>query len=325
MFQLDTEHRWFLYADRPLGGDWPSHVSVRQFSGHQPLMSLARTQFTFSAWCARDQLDVYWSPRHHLPLFANVPCVVTIHDLVWKEFPETMQPANLFVEKLLMPSSVEKAASVIAVSQSTKQEVESTFDIEPERVRLIHEAADLESNQNSSREIPEPYFLFVGTHEPRKNLPRLLEAYQQYLSDGGSHRLMIVGGTGWGDELDSHRIEGVRNLGYVEDFRLDGLIRNSTALILPSLYEGFGLPILESLKRGVPVITSKVASMPEIAGPAGLLIDPYSVTEIASAMTQMSNVTFRDRLAAECEGQSDKFSWDRAAQETLAVIENAAN
>jgi glycosyltransferase involved in cell wall biosynthesis len=248
----------------------------------------------------------------------DVPCVLTIHDLVWKKFPETMKPANLFVEKLLMPASVRLASAIIAVSKSTAEDIQHCFQSSPEAIKLVYEAAELDQRLNLQREISDPYFLFVGTNEPRKNLARLLEGYDQYRKSGGSLRLVIAGSVGWGEE--TRPAESVKILGYVDDHRLDGLIRFSTALLLPSLYEGFGLPILEALQRGVPVITSNVSSMPELAGEAGILVNPLVSAELSDAMARMSDSNLRDAYAKQSLSQASKFSWENAAKETLSII-----
>jgi glycosyltransferase involved in cell wall biosynthesis len=248
----------------------------------------------------------------------DVPCVLTIHDLVWKKFPETMKPANLFVEKLLMPASVRLASTIIAVSKSTAEDIQNFFQSPALRAKIVYEAAEKDQRLNLQREISDPYFVFVGTNEPRKNLARLLEGYDQYRKSGGSLRLVIAGSVGWGEETKP--IEGAKVLGYVDDHRLDGLIRFSTALVLPSLYEGFGLPILEALQRGVPVIASNVSSMPELAGEAGILVNPLVPAEISDAMARMSDSNLRDAYAKQSLSQASKFSWENAAKETLSII-----
>ena len=314
------EHHWFLYADRPLPGEWPTNVTVRHFSTHNRLMSLGRTQLTFAHWAALDELDVFWSPRHHLPVLLDLPQVVTVHDLVWKKFPETMVPANRMIERLLMPGSVRLAQKVIAVSEATRNDLINDLDVDADKIHVVYEAADDRSNSCLDRKILENYFFFVGTNEPRKNLDRLVAAHKKYLHDGGDHSLVIAGSAGWGENLTLH--DGVKVLGYVSDERLDNLISHSSALLLPSLYEGFGLPLLEAIQRNVPVISSDVSSMPEIVGNAGILVNPQSVTSISSAMEKMSRLEVRNLYAKNCVAQAAKFSWDDAAQATSQILES---
>lgn len=318
MFSLSGDHEWFLYADRPLSLPKADRVNIRQFTSHSPVFSVARTQFTFAHWAVLDNLDVFWSPRHHLPLLLDIPQVLTIHDLVWRRFPQTMKRTNLFIESLFMPASLARAKKIIAVSHATKLDIETEFQVDPEKVVVIYGAASSQKSTNISREISEDYFLFVGTNEPRKNLPRLFEAYRQYLNSGGRKRLVIVGAAGWGSKISEQ--DGCLMLGYVDDDRLDALVSHAYALVMPSLYEGFGLPLIEAIQRGVPVVASDVAAMPEVVGKAGILVDPLKSSSICSALHQMDDPQIHSKTLGLCSTQARKFSWDIAAEETLQII-----
>lgn len=318
MINLPGDHQWYLYADRPLTMQLPDNVSIRQCQDHNRILSLGRTQFTFSHWARMDKLDVFWSPRHHLPMFLDMPQVVSIHDIVWKKFPGTMQKANWFVESLLMPMSIRHAKKIITVSESTKRDLISEFNVDESNVVVIYEAASEPLVETNPRELQEDYFLFLGTNEPRKNLHRLLQAHRLYQERGGAKQLVIVGAAGWGSQVSPQ--PGCQMLGYVDDTRLDGLMKHAHGLVMPSLYEGFGLPLLEAMQRSVPVIASSVSAMPEVVGEAGLLVDPLDVTAIATALAAMDDPATHERLRALCASQAAKFSWDVAAAETLRVI-----
>jgi glycosyltransferase involved in cell wall biosynthesis len=323
---LAPQHDWYFYADRPvLATPESDQITLREFSSHHRLLSLARTQLTFAHWANRDGLDLFWSPRHHLPLLMNpsIRQLLTVHDIVWKKFPQTMRPANLFVERLLMPPSLEQATRVIAVSNSTKRDLVESLSVEESKVDVIYEAAGEILVDDPLREIAQNYFLFVGTDEPRKNLKRLVQAYRQYRSTGGAQALLIVGAKGWGSVNESAASDdGILSMGYVSDSRLNGLLKHATALLLPSLYEGFGLTLLEAMQRGVPVVTSNISAMPEVMGDAGIAVDPLDLGSISQALTRMSDPTERDLFALRCFDQVTRFSWDTAARETLQVIES---
>ena len=326
LLKLAPHHDWYLYADRPiLEAPRSDRVTVREFPSHNRILSLARTQLTFAHWANRDSLDLFWSPRHHLPLFLNsgIKQLLTVHDIVWKKFPETMLPANLFVERLLMPASLARASKVIAVSNSTKKDLVESLAIDENKIEVIYEAAGEVIVADPIREIDRDYFLFLGTSEPRKNLKRLLEGYRQYRSTGGKQALVIAGAKGWGDTSEgAWQDDGILSLGYVSDLRLNGLLKHATALVLPSLYEGFGLPLLEAMQRGVPVITSNISSMPEVMGDAGIAVDPMDINSISQALKRMGGHAERDLLASGCFDQATRFSWDTAARETLQLIES---
>ena len=329
---VETEHHFYLYSHQPLHKyfDELPNVTVRCGNIRASSLSSVFAQTVFPYWAWRDKIQVFWSPRHHLPLCLapKVQKVVTIHDLVWQKYPETMTRSGLLLERVLTPPTLRAANAVIAVSNSTGGEVRDSFPHYASKVHTIYEAPFLES-------VAEPgplgdYFLFVGTIEPRKNLTRILEAYARY-----KHRhnqpipLKICGGKGWGlgeleTVIEKHCLGGlVEILGYVEDSDLPGLYLNARALLIPSLYEGFGLPIVEAFSQGTPVITANRGAMAEIAGDAGRCVAPESVEELASALIEF---TENRELVAElqvraCE-RAALFSWDRAAEQTLALLES---
>lgn len=323
---------WFLYADRPLLGTWQqSNVTVRSSPSSNSLLSLMRTQLGFARHARADSLDVFWSPRHHLPLTLDpeIAAVVTIHDLVWQHFPETMLRKNLLVERLLMPPSVRKADALIAVSAATCTDLLAAWPEVADRTVVIHEAAD--PVDVSPTESETPYFVFLGTLEPRKNLPRLIAAFARALPDLPTGcRLKLIGATGWRTGIEAivreHNVSAhVDIMGHVSDERLHATLAGAIALCLPSLYEGFGLPALEAMQHGTPVIGASVSSIPEIVGGGGVLIDPRNVDAIRDALMLMAlDPARRQALSAEARQQAGLFSWDRAAAETLEVFRRFA-
>ncbi|MCK7597346.1 glycosyltransferase family 4 protein [Microbulbifer sp. CAU 1566] len=320
---------WYLYSDRPLmwPESLPDSVNVRYPSFMPPSAGSLFAQAVFPVWAKRDRVDVFWSPRHHLPLFlgGNVRSIVTIHDLVWRHFPETMSRFGRILDSRLMPPSIRKADKVIAVSDATKLEVEALC---PEAdVAKVLEAPFLDSSEGSGAG---EYFLFVGTLEPRKNLGRLLSAYTKYvLASTGALPLKICGGKGWGlPELErliqkNNLSDHVEILGYVDDAALPALYQNARAILMPSLYEGFGLPIVEAFSQGTPVITSNRGAMEEVAGDAGLLVDPESIESIASALVTLTDdLELVAQLQLRAHTRVNQFSWDVAAEQTFSLMES---
>ncbi len=335
---LKTSHGdeiiWFLYSHQPLKISFESypnvHVKSLQLKGG--MLSTSVAQLFFPLWAIRDKVNFFWSPRHHLPLLLpkSIYKILTIHDFVWKNAPKTMRLTGRILETLLMPLSIRLADKIISVSDSTHKQMRSYYPGEYAKSRLIFQGISQPSHCNivsiSNRE--ENYeFLFVGTLEPRKNLPRLLSAYKRVVASDIKSTLLIVGGNGWGNESIAELVkefsleDRVKIYGYVSDEKLFELYQRSYVLVMPSLYEGFGLPLLEAMQFGVPVITSKVSSMPEVAGAGGILVDPFSVDEIADAMIRLiSDRDLRDALGQQALEHCKKFSWDKAADETLALF-----
>ena len=332
---VGSGHQWFLYSDRAITPRFPmdDHVQMRMGNTRpgSPL-SLVYSQLVFPRWARGDCVDLFWSPRHHLPLRLpnSVKGVVTVHDLVWKRYPETMRGANKLLERGLMGPSLRKAAGIIAVSRFTASEIELEYPDCADRCVTIPEAAEATARSYEEKfPLPEaPYLLFVGTPEPRKNLPRLLQAFAHARRQGVEQSLVLVGAGGWGDfdleaSIREHGLEGsVHRRGRVSDAELSALYGGATALLMPSLYEGFGLPALEAMYHGTPVIASDCSALPEVVRDGGLLVNPESVESIDAAIVQMcSDTELRDRLAEQAHWQASGYSWDRSAEMTLEAFE----
>jgi glycosyltransferase involved in cell wall biosynthesis len=333
-------HEWFLYSHRPLiFGDW-TQKNVHLRIGHMPkrMLRMLWMQTAVPFLASRDNLDLFWSPAHRLPrlLPGRMAKVVTIHDLVWKYAGETMRPLSRWLDATLMPEAVRIADRVITVSASTAKDVLSEMPYAEGKLRHIPlgvsnlaPAAELSSLKAIG--LDAPYFLFVGTLEPRKNLTGLIEAYSKLPVELKSRALLaIAGGKGWGG-VDVAAVAGkfgvrdrIRVLGYVNDEQLATLYEHAMFLAMPSFYEGFGLPLLEAMSRGTPVLTSNCASMPEVAGDAGLLVDPHDVDSITRALqTFLGDETFVRNLGLRAIINAQRFSWELTAQKTLHVLEEA--
>ncbi|WP_299593123.1 glycosyltransferase family 1 protein [uncultured Microbulbifer sp.] len=329
---IRSEHNWYLYSHKPLLHDFglSQNVVIRSGNIRPNALGSIFAQAVFPVWCRRDRVDLFWTPRHHLPMFigASTARLVTIHDLVWKMYPYTMPRLGRYLERALMPQSLKKADAVVAVSDSTADELVESFPMYANKLRTIYEAPFIEAS--SSRVVLGGYFLFVGTIEPRKNLLRLLDAYNVYQSNVNNPLpLRICGGAGWGVPGLEGLIQCkglsdyVQVLGYVDDEKLVELYSNARAVLLPSLYEGFGLPIVEAFGQGTPVITSNRGAMREIGGDAALLVDPESVDQIAASLNELTvNIPLVERLQGLATKRAGLFCWDRAAEQTLELMES---
>ncbi len=289
----------------------------------------------------KDRVNLFWSPTHRCPriFFLKSPVVITIHDLNWKKVPTTMKFFSRVLDYFLMPSSVKNAKKIITVSKSTALDVSEEFPHAVGKIYPIHlGSSSINKNKIVSKEIHEnleskKYILFVGTLEPRKNLNRLIAAFSLMPKNIREDiKLVIVGGAGWGinsiDEI-CHQFniaENVLILGYVNDFELEQLYQNALFIVIPSLYEGFGLPIVEAMKYGVPSLTSNLSSMPEIAGDASIQVDPYSVESIKKGLlTMICDEQLLVRLRNCAIERHHQFDWGITAQKTMNVFWDALN
>ncbi len=331
----------YLYSPSPIDNNIVSGLelaTIRTHSWNNGLLRQLWSESYLPLLATKDNLDVFWGPSHRLPRFlsSRIARVVTIHDLVWQYAKETMHPATYFLEKIQMPVAVRKADLIVADSFSTRDAVITEFDVKSQNISVIPLAANKIQNIPSFEfckkyDIDRPYFLFVGTLEPRKNLTRLLQAYDSLPpSIKGKMKLVIVGGKGWGEvnlldtitQLDL--TEYVKVLGRVDDATLAALYANAQFLVMPSLYEGFGLPLVEAMSYGTPVLTANNSSMPEVTGNAGLLVDALDVESIADGLQEMiTNNELRERLAKNAKLNASRFSWDESAKKLIAVFEKA--
>ncbi len=280
---------------------------------------------------------LFHATDHLLPYFRRIKSVFTLHDLIFLFHPETHKPLNRWFLTLMMPRFLRAADAVIAVSECTKRDAVRFYGIPEEKITVIYEGVNPRFRPASPETIasvrarynlPEHFILYVGTIEPRKNLTALLEAFHHLLATHDL-RLVIVGKKGWLYEGFFRRLRelGLGNrvifTGYVPDEDLPAIYSAAELFVFPSLYEGFGLPVLEAMACGVPVICSNTSSLPEVAGDAALLVDPTDVRALAGAMEQaLTDEALRVTLRARGIERAQRFTWARAAQETMQVYEN---
>jgi glycosyltransferase involved in cell wall biosynthesis len=280
------------------------------------------------------RLDVVHYPVLAPALAYAGPSVVTVHDLTNQLFPRRANLRSCFYSQHVLRVGATRATSVIAVSRNTRDDVVRLWGLAPERVEVIYEAASpaFDGGLAEPTSAEDAYFLAVGTMEPIKNFARLLEAY-------GAARgrlpedvtLMVVGQPGWQCDglLRSTQELGldgsVRFIGYVSDADLADLYSGALAFVYPSLYEGFGLPPLEAMTCGAPVIASRTSSLPEVVGEAGLLVDPLDIEDMAAAMVRVaSDPALREEMRRAGRARARQFSWRECAGRTLTVLEKAA-
>ncbi|WP_163649467.1 glycosyltransferase family 1 protein [Modicisalibacter sp. 'Wilcox'] len=284
--------------------------------------------------------EVYWEPDY-LPVDFSTrrPVVPVIHDMAWWRHPEYVHPVMCRQLARYLPNVVRQAARINVVSAFTRTELCERFEVEPQKIDIVSPAASHEFQPGALTAqlaehfmLPERYILSVATLEPRKNLSRLLRAYQALPSSlRQGCPLLLVGRRGWLDEklrkqVDTMQASGeVRWLGYVPGSALPGLMAGATLMAYPSLYEGFGMPVLESLACGTPVLTSDVASLPEVAGDTAVYVEPTSIDSIRQGLhTLLDDTELRARLSQEGPVRAQHFSWASSAMRLKDSLKNAA-
>lgn len=281
--------------------------------------------------------ELFHATEHLLLPLRSVPTVLTVHDLVFRHLPEHHKFLNRWYLNLTLPLYCRRATHIIAVSEWTRSDLIAAYGLPPEKVTVIHEAADPRFRPQSRDAVtrvraryglPGRYLLFVGTIEPRKNLSRLLSAFEAIRAEGLTDGLVVVGKRGWLTTDFFTRLalspakDSVFLPGYIPDEDLAAVYAGAQTLVFPSLYEGFGLPVLEAMACATPVLTSDASSMPEIAGEAALTFDPRSVEEMAESIRRvLSDSELRDRMRERGLDRAARFSWERTAKETEAVYD----
>jgi glycosyltransferase involved in cell wall biosynthesis len=329
-----------VYVGREVG-QLDSSLQIRRapVSVGRPPFRIAWELAALPLLTRRDGLDLFHGTVNVLPAGLGCPSVVTVHDLAFLRYPEQVTAKRYHYLKRMIGRSVRNVAAVIVPSVATGEDVADLLGVEPDRIAVVPLGVSSRFQPASVVEIErvrakyglsKPYVLAVGTIEPRKNLPRLIQA-MAHLDSTVDEELVIAGPVGWLSAEVEQGIarsglgERIRRPGYIEDADLAPLYSAASVVAMPSLYEGFGLPVLEALATGAVVVTSNVSSLPEVAGDAAILVDPLSVGSIAEGISSaISNLGQRERLCAAAIEQASKFSWSRTAHETMAVYRSVA-
>jgi glycosyltransferase involved in cell wall biosynthesis len=301
-----------------------------------PALRLLWEQTAFPILAARHKLDLLHSLHYTIPLAYPGRSVVTFHDLTFFLFPHLhILPKRVFFRTFIQLSR-RRAAAIIADSESTRQDAIRLANVPPGKIHTVllgvtpdfHPESDPAALQSVRQmyNLPERFLLFVGLLEPRKNLPVLLQAFASLPPQQPQAKLVIVGRQGWMYQQTLQLVQSlgleqqVHFTGYVNQADLPRVYNLAEMAVYPSTYEGFGLPVLEAMACGTPVITTNVSSMPEIAGEAGVMVPPGDMTALAQAIERLlSDPLERQRRAALGLERAAQFTWERTAAETLDV------
>lgn len=323
------DHGPRLHADIPAN----ARLCVFDLRG-KPASRLSRpvTAAGYVAWIWLLDCDVVFGANYFLPRLMSAAArrrVVAIHDLTFKRFPELLQKETLDNLEALMTREVALSDAVICVSESTRRDLLHHYEIDPSRAVTIHSGLPKFPPPQPVPGLPSRYILFVSTVEPRKNLGVLLDAYARLRKRGrydGS--LVVAGKVGWKSEGIARRLRepGVVHLDYVPAAQLETLYSRAELFVFPSIYEGFGFPLLEAMALGTPVIAADSSSLPEIGGDAALYFPPGDVSALTTAIERVTtDAALRSEMIAKGQAQASKFRWEEAAEKTMAVLNRVAH
>lgn len=340
LLRIDRKNEYILFFDSRMERERTQEFEQANtkivyfpFSQYRRFLPITYSHILITGVLLKERLDLFHAPATSLPLTYRGASVVTVHDLAIYKHRKLFPPAQFMSTKLVVPRSIRRAKKVIAVSEATKRDLRSLFRVPEKRVRVIYEGFVRGFSSRSAVDVRgkyalDKYVLFVGTIEPRKNLVNLIKGFASVASIPSMKKvdLVLAGAPGWkyGDVLKAVKEaklgKRVRYLGYVPHDEKVHLIENANAFVFPSLYEGFGLPVLEAMSLGTPVVTSRVSSLPEIAGTAAVFVNPHKFKEIGQAIARVvGNVNLRKKLVASGKARAGMFTWDATARETLQV------
>ena len=342
--EIDQTNLYTLFVTKPVAIErfknrWPN-FQVKQTLPHTPLV---RIPLTLSIELRRHPVDLL-HVQYTAPPFAPCPVVTTIHDLAFEHLPETFNRRSWMQLRLTARSTARRAAHIITVSDYSRRDISRTYGIDPEHITVTPEAAPLNfapiTNETELRRIRETYgiqrdyILSLCSIQPRKNLVRLIEAYsclRRVSPEVKLPQLVLAGKRGWLENETFRAAErdalgrDILFTGYVPEHDLVGLYSGAICFVYPSYFEGFGLPVVEAMQCGVPVIAGNRTSLPEIVGEAGLLFDPFDTAELVKALTRvLDDSAYRADLRTRGLERAKDFNWKTTAQLTLNAYHRAA-
>ncbi|NOZ62198.1 MAG: glycosyltransferase family 4 protein [Calditrichaeota bacterium] len=347
LLQIDRKNEYLIYVFSGLAESHPlqkleyENLSKRIIS-LRPVTS--KQQIAVRKLLAHDSPDVYHYPNWDVPIFQNVKTIFTIHDLTYllhKNFYAKHSRLKEIYTFLNIKYGIKKAEKIISVSQTTKDDLQKLFEISDSKVKVINEAFEEKFLERftvghqkkvlSAFGIGEKYFLFVGERRPHKNLPRIIEAFQKFQQKNRDYSLVIIGKSYAQYKEDLKTIERLKLgknvvvLNYVKDEFMPVLFQAAEAFVFASLYEGFGIPVLEAMASETPVITSNISATNEISGDAAIKVNPYNAKNIADAMNRITkDESLRKNLVERGKKRVKQFSWEKTAQQTLLLYEEIA-
>lgn len=328
--------KFVIYLKNEPRDDLPEESENWQYRVVKPGALWTQIGLPFDLYMHKPRPDVFFSPTHYAPRFSPIPTAVSVMDVSYLHYPQLFRAIDLYQLRHWTAYSVKNAAKIFTISKASKDDIMHEYGVPGKKVMVTYlgikemDTKIIDKNDLLDKyKISGEYILFVGTLQPRKNIVRLIEAFAKLVKDEKKENLtlIIIGKKGWlyEDILSAPErfaiSSAVKFLHDVDNTHLPSFYTHALFFVLPSLYEGFGLPVVEAMKYGCPVITSNVSSLPEAGGDAALYVNPESVEEIQQQMKiLLDNPKRRKELVEKGYKHIKQFSWEKTAQQTLAVL-----
>lgn len=340
--QGKEKHTFVIYLKQQPLPHMPETSDIVRYEVFGPNKFWTQFALPLRLFLSSKKPDVFFTPSHYGPRFSSVPLVLSVMDVSYLHFPELFKKSDLYKLKSWTAYSVKKATTILTISESSKNDIIHEYRVKPEKVAVVYPGIKptptLTPHVYPMEElfykykISKHYLLYVGTLQPRKNITRLIEAFSLLLKDDDllkkDLQLVIIGKKGWLYEeiLEAPEkydvVKSVKFLDFVPDEELKEMYRHAQCFILPSLYEGFGLPVLEAMQYDCPVITSNISSMPEAGGDAALYINPEDIHDMKNKIKKvLTDEGLRKEMIKKGKEQIKKFDWQESAKKTLTILE----
>ena len=334
LLKIDKMNEYYIFHNNHNHVDkFPSAKNIVLESSNKMIWDY----FLLTKALRKHQLDVVIFPKNVVPFFVDAKSIIVVHDLAY--FMPELNAYSLIdtiYMKHMIKSSLKRADGVISVSQNTKSDIIKLIGTDENKIKVVYEAADSKykitidiiklKEIKAKYKLCDKFIFYSGSLSPRKNMVRFLLAYDK-IKAKIPHKLVLTGGRSWNDkdvyEIINQMGESVIKLGYVNDEDMPFVYNLADLFVYPSLYEGFGLPPLEAMACGCPVITSNTSSIPEVVGEAGVMVDPYNIEDLAKAMYKvLTNAKLKEDMVEKGLHRAKHFNWDKCAKETLDVLED---
>ncbi len=332
MVAQNPQVKFTFIFDRPFSGEFIFGENVRGIYTSPPtrhsILMIMYFEWSLPRLLKKIKADILFSPDGWVSLRCKIPQIPVIHDLNFEHFPQFIPLQWRWYYRFFFPRFAKKAKHIITVSQFSAQDICKTYGISENKISVAPNAVFHNHQKVDVSKVPNlAYFLFVSTLHPRKNIVNIIKAYNIFRTKNSEKRLLVFAGKKmwWTSEMEnefqnSPFREDIIFTGRVSDEQLNGLYQNAHALLYPSLFEGFGLPIIEAFKWKIPVITANNSSLPEVGGDAAVYCDANSPQSIADAMIKVENESTRQLLIANTQAQIEKFNWNHSAKTVMEVI-----
>ncbi len=337
IYKLESKNSYFIYLKNQPLSDLPKPKSNWQYKVIGPEKLWTKIALPLNLFLTSPKPDIFISLSHYSPPISPCPTIPSIMDLGYLKYPNQFTKKDLYQLTNWTQKSISKANKIITISKFSQEELQKKYQINPSKIIIAPPASDpLETSSKTDQQIlskyniKRPYFLYLGTLKPSKNIPFLLNAFSIFLKHQSSkapeYQLVIAGKKGWlFDDIFAtvKKLKLEKNVvftDYFQDSYKWSFYKQATALVIPSLYEGFGMPALEAMSVGTPVIGSNVTSIPEVIDNAGILIDPTNTKELVKALTKISKPAIRQSLSKLSLIQSKKYSWIKSAQNIIDAL-----